>query len=409
MDTGAAPLMALASIVFACFECLLGDAKAVATHVMSGICVLKMVREVSGEPSGAWGLQYRSFEASFIETRIAPVLCTLSICVAEFGSPGGLLYLNSVDGHGCPIFGEPFHDLSQARYGLTDIVTAALRIVWEDSVSSQATVNMAYLRSVLGRWEERFDDLVRRRESSWSDQDRGGADLIRAMWQSTAVGLSAGSAADETAWDGHKTAYENILRLVESLIARQGYSPRCETTFHFEMGIISPLHLVAWKCRWPDLRRKGLALLLSCSRQECLYDARLYYAVFSRIMEIEEGINALGPSNQTSDQPTLPPEQARVHHFHCEPHPSDTHGETHILKIFTRPNWPDRAWHLQVEPLRVGRSEALNQAVFSSNTVSSGSQRLPVVNLFRTKPVLHLSGSETRKQLPDQTAIITVI
>lgn len=137
------------------------------------------------------------------------------------------------------------------------------------------------------------------------------------MWQSTAVGLSVGLASNETAWDSHKTEYEEIIRLVEALIARNK-DAQASATFHFEMGIISPLHLVAWKCRWPHLRRKGLDLLLASSRRECLYDAFLYHAVFSRIMAIEEG-HLESPSKEMLTVADLPPEQARIHHFFCEP------------------------------------------------------------------------------------------
>lgn len=86
------------------------------------------------------------------------------------------------------------------------------------------------------------------------------ADLDRVMWQSTSVGLLVGPEADETAWDSFIPAYEETIRLVESLITRHG-DLLGSAAFHFEVGIISPLHLVAWKCRWPHLRRKELGLL----------------------------------------------------------------------------------------------------------------------------------------------------
>lgn len=374
-------VITLASIVFACFECLWGDPEAAATHVTSGIGLLRKWREKSGEPIGSWGQHYQSFESSFVETQLAPVLCTLSICVAEFRLSGGL-YLNPVDVNGCPAFGGPFHELSEARVGLVDVITAAVRLGQEGSSSSQASMKAAYLRTTLEHWKKRFDDLVRRRESSWGDRDRAAADLVRVMWQSTTVGLSVGPAADETAWDSHKAAYDYIIRLVEPLIARHGRSPG-PGNFHFEMGIISPLHLVAWKCRWPHLRRKGLALLLSSSRRECLYDATLYHAVFSRIMAIEEESSG-GPLSQAPDQYDLPPEQARIHHFYCEPHPP-AGGGIYALKVFARSNWPDPTWHLQTDHLHLGTSQVRSQGDLSSSTLPPA--RLPAVNLFRTGPI----------------------
>ncbi|KAM5378097.1 hypothetical protein ACJZ2D_004555 [Fusarium nematophilum] len=380
-DPTSMPVVTLASIVFACFECLLGDSKAAAAHVTSGIGMLKMCREKSGEPSVSWGQHYRSFELAFVETHLAPVLCTLSLCVAEFGSPTDL-YLNPVDLNGCPVFGEPFHEMSQARVGLIDIITAAVSLGQEDSSTSLVSLKAAGLSTALECWKMRFDDLVQRGKPSWSDQDKGAADLVRVMWQSTAVGLSVGPAADETAWDSHKTAYEEIIRLVESLISWHKDTPG-SATFHFEMGVISPLHLVAWKCRWPRLRRKGLALLLLSSRRECLYDVTLYHAVFSRIMAIEEGYSGK-PWGELPDQDDLPPEQARIRHFFCES-PSSATENIYSLTVFSKPNWPEGTWcptteHLDMETARAPRG-------VNSSSPASSLPRLPVVNLFRTGPV----------------------
>ncbi|KAH6883833.1 hypothetical protein B0T10DRAFT_136667 [Thelonectria olida] len=394
-DPTSMPLVVVASIVFTCFECLWGDPKSAATHVTSGIGLLKMLRDKSGEPVGSWGQHYQSFKLAFVETHLAPVLCTLSLCVAEFGFPAEL-YLNPVDINGCPVFDQPFQELSQARVGLIDIITAAVRVSQDGSSSSQAG-KAARLRTTLDCWKMRFDNLVQRREPFWGDQDRSAANLVRVMWHSTAVGLSVGPVADETAWDSHTRAFEEIIRLVESLIVRhedlQG-SPR----FHFEMGVISPLHLVAWKCRWPHLRRKGLALLLSSSRRECLYDAKLYHAVFSRIMAIEEA-HFNQQLTEKPDHYDLPPEQARIHHFACEPLSSRADG-VYSLKLYSRSNWPDSTWYLRTEHLRLDASLGRHDGDSSSPTPTLA--RLPVVNLFRTGPAPIIPSERREPQVSIQ-------
>ncbi|KAM0467688.1 hypothetical protein ACHAP7_011655 [Fusarium lateritium] len=236
------------------------------------------------------------------------------------------------------------------------------------------------LSTALSRWKVQFDDLALRQEGLWGPQDRGRACMLRVMWQATEVGLSIGPEADETAWDGHKVAYEMIIRLVESLINdAQGSQQR----FHFEMGLISPLHLVAWKCRWPSLRRKGLALLHASSRRECLYDSRLYYAVLSRIMAIEEGYMKQH-LNEQSGQHILPPEQARIHQFVCEPLSSEADG-IYLLKLFSKPKWPEPEWCLHTEHLHA--DSLLTWQDGDSCHSTPFTERLPVVNLFRTGPI----------------------
>ncbi|KAF4948577.1 hypothetical protein FSARC_13697 [Fusarium sarcochroum] len=376
-DPASIPLVIISSIVFTCFECLLGDPKSAASHVTSGLKLLKMLRERTGQPSGPWGQRYQNFESAFVETHLAPVLCTLSLCVTEFGYPAEL-YLNMVDANGCPVFDRPFQRLLEARVGIIDIITAATRISQDGTPNSQPDKSR-HLQAALGRWKTRFDDLVLQRESFWDPQDHSAANLIRVMSQATAVGLLVGPAADETAWDTHKATYEEIIRLVESLIDNAQGSQR----FHFEMGLISPLHLVAWKCRWPSLRRTGLALLRASSRRECLYDARLYYAVFSRIMAIEEA-DFNQPLDGQCAQHDLPPENARIHHFICETLPLGKYG-VYLLKLFSRPKWPDPEWRLHTEHIYLDAFSTCQGG--DSLPSSSKIAKLPVVNLFRTGPV----------------------
>ncbi|KAI3585599.1 hypothetical protein IWW34DRAFT_289846 [Fusarium oxysporum f. sp. albedinis] len=379
-DPTSIPLVAVASIVFTCFECLWGDSKAAAAHVASGIGLLKMLRNKSGQPSGSWGQHYRNFELAFVEKNVAPVLCTLSLCVAEFGYPTEI-YLNALDVNGCPVFDQPFRELSQARVGIIDIITGAMRTGQDGSPNSQLG-KAAQLRAALELWKMRFDDLVLRQERSWDHQKLTAANLVRVMWQATAVGLSVGPSADETAWDAHREAYEEIIRLVGSLIVRSEDTlglPR----FHFEMGLISPLHLVAWKCRWPDLRRKGLALLRASSRRECLYDSKLYYAVLSRIMAIEEG-HLIRKIGQQSVEYDLPPEQARIHHFVCEAL-SSAEDNIYRLRLFLRPRWPNPECRLQTEHICLDSVLAQEDGV--SLPAAPTMEKPPVVNLFRTGPV----------------------
>jgi hypothetical protein len=380
-DPTSIPLVAVASIVFTCFECLWGDSTSAAAHVASGIGLLKMLREKSGQPSGSWGQHYRNFELAFVETHVAPVLCTLGLCVAEFGYTADL-YLNVVDVNGCPVFDQPFRELPQARVGIIDIITAAMKTHQDGSPNPQLG-KAAQLRAALELWKMRFDDLVLRQEHLWDHEKLSAANLVRVMWQATAVGLSVGPSADETAWDAHKAAYEEIIRLVESLVVRPG-DVQGLPRFQFEMGLISPLHLVAWKCRWPSLRRKGLALLRASSRRECLYDSQLYYAVFSRIMEIEEGClsQQLGLRSVDYD---LPPEQARIHHFVCEAL-SSAEDSIYSLRLFSRPNWPTTEWRLQTEHICL--NSFLGQEDGVSLPAAPTMARPPVVNLFRTGPIL---------------------
>lgn len=117
-----------------------------------------------------------------------------------------------------------------------------------------------------------------------------------------------------------------------------------------DLGIIFPLQVVGWKCRWPRIRRRALALLLQTSKRECLLDADHFHAIFSRIMEYEERSLCL-PSGAVPDD-TLPPEHVRVYHFYIATQPTSALGASLYAATFlTKPNGPDKEWHSHTEYL----------------------------------------------------------
>lgn len=409
-DSSSIPVVILASIVLTCVECLRGNATAAVIHITCGTRMLRTWREKFGEPRISWGLCHKTFESSFIEKELAPILSSLSISTAEFSPSCPEVYLNPVDPSGCLTLGNEFRSLGEARAGLIDVITAAMKIIRcvdqarvGGGPSHHSPIEVYRLKATLHHWKANFDDLVRRRAPSWDEQERGAANFVRITWHSTNVGLSVSLAANEMEWDAYKSDFEEIIQLVESLMSNSEQFPdEASKTFSFEIGLISPFHAVAWKCRWPHLRRKGLALLLKTPRRECLFDAELYYAIFSRIMAIEEAHLRL-PLGNVPEEQTLPPEHLRVHHFHTEAILEA--GETlYSVTFLTKPKWPSHEWHYWTEYLDLGASSSCKRVPTSplleaNGLAKSGTSGLPVVNLFRTmaiEPYLSMAGaSET--------------
>ncbi|KAL2859866.1 uncharacterized protein BJX67DRAFT_386551 [Aspergillus lucknowensis] len=164
------------------------------------------------------------------------------------------------------------------------------------------------------------------------------------------MGLAAYLVSSECDWDDYRAEYEEIVQLAEFLLSdRDRFSDEYSRTLSLDLGLIYPLHAVAWKCRYPGIRRRGIDPLLRSPQQEWLLDAQQYHAIFSRIMAIEEECLGL-PADANAGKNDLPPEYARVHDFFCLPQPRPECDPTrYAVTFFTKPHGLDGAWHFNTE------------------------------------------------------------
>ncbi|GFF25648.1 hypothetical protein IFM61606_09509 [Aspergillus udagawae] len=354
------PVVVVASILFTCFEFFRRNAYEAAKHIASGIKILQYWRKRKGSgPRGPWGQTYSCYETYFIENELAPILTMFSLNASEFGPfPRSRLILNPVDGGG-PKLAEHFETLQEARVGLVDLVTASANLFQKLDEEIVAGVTPTYdalvvskgLRTNFGRWKANFDDLLRRRESTWRKEEKAAADVIRIMRHGAELGLAAYVVSSESDWDHHRGDYEEILRLIESFVSNLDHYPdELSKALSLELGLIYPLHAVAWKCRWPRLRRKGLELLLRTPRREWILDPRRYHAIFTRIMEIEENYLNLSERPCQNKEDALPPENMRVHDFYCF---STADPSQYTITFSMKSNGIDGPWDFITEYIHI--------------------------------------------------------
>ncbi|KAL6236139.1 hypothetical protein BDW75DRAFT_118163 [Aspergillus navahoensis] len=350
----AIPIVVMASILFTCVEFLRRNSSAASIHIASGLKILRTWRQsTSAKTQQLWGKGYSSYEAQFMETELAPILTLFNLNVSEFGPfPRNRLILNAVRGCG-PQLPERFETLREVRVGLVDLVTASIELFQTldgevergDSPSDAVLSAATDLQISFEHWKRNFDDLLQRAKSAWSKQEVSAATVIKIMQLGSEMGLAAYLVSNECEWDNYRAEYEEIIRLAEALVTDSDHYPNeLSKALSLDLGLIYPLHAVAWKCRYPDIRRKGLDLLLQTARREWLLDARQYHAIFSRIMAIEE--NYLGLPGQNM----LPPEHVRVHDFFCHPQevaPGD--APRYSATFLTKPYGPEGPWHLATE------------------------------------------------------------
>ncbi|KAL4789550.1 hypothetical protein BDV19DRAFT_23783 [Aspergillus venezuelensis] len=358
----AVPIVVMSSILFTSFEFLRGNAAAAATHIASGINLVKSMRQISAvSPQKTWGRNYSSYETQFLDSDLAPILTLFSLNASEFSPfPPSRLILNPINAGG-PALPDRFETLREARVALVDLVTACAdlfqgldeRIDSEELPGASALDVSHSLRNSFTLWKNKFQELLNRCESTWSKDEKRAANVIRIMQYGSEVGVVAYLVNSECDWDDYREHYEQILELVETMIIDSStLDPQVNNPLSLESGLIYPMHAVAWKCRYPDLRRRGLDLLLRCPRREWLLDSRQYHAIFSRILEIEESQWPGLEYDRVSTHNVLPCEQVRVYDFFCvaDPGPECDHSR-YAITFMIKPDDPDGDCHYVTESM----------------------------------------------------------
>lgn len=394
LDPDAVPVITMASVLFTCFEFLRGDATTAEAHIANGVRLLQSWRDRhNGRPLGPWG-RTRSYALAwtstteFMETELAPILSLFNMNTWEFG-PGnhreckfGLgersrILLNGLDQNtGQLLFPDRFESLREARIGIVDLVTlCAIHFQSMDQWVQQLQLQQAQqeqeqggsqhptvpsdldmqafwagIRTNVENWKSSFDALLLRRRqypehiSSTDENETPAAEtVLRIMWFSITLGMSTYCLQSECAWDDQREAFEEILSLAETLVADPSlYPDDFSRTLSLDLGLIFPLHSVAWKCRYPSLRHKGLDLLHRIPKREWLFDAERFHGLLQRIMEIEhcEPEPETPPETPQQPQPSydpetglpLPAERCRVRDFFAMPIPTPASFATLVPK-----------------------------------------------------------------------------
>lgn len=342
-------LTAMANVLFTCFEYFQGNVTAARTHVKSGIDLLNSWRQntraISNKP---WGQNYDSFESYFMETEIAPLLSVFRVNIlGEKDGLGSTIFLNPVDQEGRIVIGDRFESIKQARASLLDVIMSkswhfqstnqvSPRKYQADGKAAAMTMNM---NEMVSQWQDNFDDLISRQSFSWGKKERQAANVVRIIQLAEMLHGHSNAAGNECSWDSARAEFEEMLSIADSLISDITRFPGkgCRL-LSLDFGKIFCFHLLAWKCRWPSIRRRALSLLGKVSKREWLLDAKHYHAIFSRIMEIEE--SHLGPlPDDIVQRDLVPPEHARIYDFTVIPQQSSSSASSRMPTVYTVTFW----------------------------------------------------------------------
>lgn len=323
-DSNTIPVVAMANILFICYEYLQGDRATAAKHIQSGFQLLQSWRGQSQNKSQCRGSKHLSHplssqETILLETEIAPLLLVLNILnthsVESATDSHGNIFLSEVNEHGSIIIPH-FKTIQQARRSLIDLMTIATShferlntkpLALIPSASKPPTVS-------LKQWDISFSELIRLQERFFSASQRKAVTTLQILRVCITFGMATLNLTRESEWDAYIHDFEECILLMESLIdinAPQPPSYFSEDIFRIlsiSIGCLFPLNAIAYKCRWSVLRRRALRILRHMPSREWIFSPPSYHAIFVRIMELEEG---LGGSNKEKEN-IVPDEEVRI-------------------------------------------------------------------------------------------------
>lgn len=363
----------MAAIIFICLEFLRGNVESAITHIESGIKMLKDWRRKHCGGRSPFAHSSIAAEAAFIERELVPIFSCLNMLSSLFGRRSLTLYTNSTNGGESFESPPPAISLAIARVELTDLVNVIVRFIqsigerkYKSDVSIDMIVEQVKLQKLLDSWKTNYLQLLGKEADTQTEHDKRGSNLIQAISITLSLWLAASLSPNETTWDQYKDHYEKIVTLLQTLVPEVTDPSK---HFSFEMGIIAPLHFVAWKCRWPHIRRRALALLKSSPRRECLFESYDSCAVFTRVMLVEEGYLGLLPHKVPSEN-ELPPEEYRIHQVDITPAAPTAEGNP--INFLSKPFGISGAWHTRTEYVQLGNVD------FEEGSASSSSPTLEV-------------------------------
>jgi hypothetical protein len=302
-EPGSADIALLACILFVCLEFLRRDDAPAMRHFKSGMNIA--LTTAKNDCSGPYNQMHT------IRAQMLPFFHRLELLSMLFGNDPSYDYPVELPDAVPAVFAS----LNDARDSLVHLLNLNLRFIrsvrfhrYDGSLSDAHRARQQELLDSSAKWKCGFDLLLATR--TLPDKDVQAANVLHIHYIVSKMWLRRCTSSNEMETDDDIPDYEVAVRLAELLQSEAGTREKRSaypSTFLFDMEVVSPIYLVAVKCRSPSIRRRAIAVLKSSCRQEGLWDSNVVAAIAERVMELEEAnMNVLDGSER-------PAERMRIH------------------------------------------------------------------------------------------------
>ncbi|QDS77041.1 hypothetical protein FKW77_006695 [Venturia effusa] len=347
-------------VVFVCVDCLRRDIPIALKHIEGGMKLLEKWRAQHHDPARRDAL-LRSVDFGIVEEQLCPMFAWLNMATAIFGRPTfSVASLSADGGRATGSTRRPFRSIHDAISSFLDLIDPAIKLIQANArskyvgIEPEAVAEQSRLLGLMDDWHLNFEHLMHNERAVKPGQSMNGYNVILSSTMSVRVWLEACLSPDETIWDKYKSQFEEMVQLAEPIICDNLRFPdESSKSFSFELGIIPTLQFVAWKCRWPKIRRRALHLLRNAPKRECFFDSSYAYALYERVRILEE--SALDLSiGQESAKDQLPPEYARIHVIDLPPLAPRSNGRP--VNFLSRPGGREQGWRVRAELLQMNNA-----------------------------------------------------
>lgn len=330
----------LACILFICVECLRGDWQLAMRHYYAGMAIALDASQNNNS-------SHQPLQASGLRQQLLRFFNRLELLSQLFGHRPAYEYCVE------PLRAVPteFASIVEARDSIVHLMNLSLRFIHSKTprrsrakiITSQDYAYRSILLGSLQVWQQALSHFLE--TNPQNPHLTQPATILQLHQIVTTTWLNRCLSPSETATDADIPLYQRAVSLAETLqpqTQNQNQPPSCPSTFLLDMQTISPLYLLALKCRHAPTRRRAIALLRRSVRREGLWDSQKAAAVAARVVELEE--EGLWPK----DGSVLPGEEKRVWNVRVVDEGPGL-GPMEFRVVFTR---GAGRW---VEGLRVGR------------------------------------------------------
>ena len=331
----------LVCILFVCVECLRGDYAPALKHFRGGMSIALAA-------AGKEGPNSRVSQMTGIRERLMPFFNRLELLCQLYGQRPEYEY-----GLGpSQTLPDAFHSIVEARDSIVHMMNISIRLIhstkfrrYSNEITLDDIIQHNEIVSCLSAWKPTLDRFLATAPPSTHLQEA--ATTLEIQRIATLSWLNRSLVPEESTADADMPLYEQAVRLAESLRISPDYQNQTNpqtsktpppSTFLFDMEIVSPLYLVAIKCRHPLIRRRAIAVLRHTVRREGLWDSVKAAAVAERVIQIEE------KDLKVLDGSVLPEEVARVANVHIDSGPG-LNPSGHKLTFFTMPRGVRGEWN----------------------------------------------------------------
>lgn len=319
----------LVCILFVCVECLRGDYGPALKHLKGGMSIALAA-------AGTQGLNSRGHQKTAIREKLLPFFNRLELLGQVYGTSPAYDYgLEPSE-----VLPHTFHTIVEARDSIVHLINLSIRLIhstrssrYTNQISATDRLYHSNLITCLRTWKSTLDTYLL--TAPPSPRLTEASTILQIQHLATLSWLNRCLVPEECVADADIPLYERAVSLAETLPSTtttdSASAPNSHpSTFLFDMEIVSPLYLIAIKCRHPLIRRRAIAVLRRRVRREGLWDSGKAAAIAERIVQLEEaGLEVL-------DGSVLPREEVRVRNCRVESGPGldDFGGRGHRVVFY---------------------------------------------------------------------------